>query len=215
MWADAGHRHSCGTCRRLSQRPFRHHSMPFRSDNRLRSTAVCTKSVTGLNVIIDVVTDLNINQDDIDKNYEIIRCDTTFDIKDIKLQYKYDFLRANSTLPVPIQSMKDVNKDKHLVGFYYQIAYDGIREPLIYKIYNLVYLCSNATIPDSIINQYLDECYYHMGCFKEKKAKSLVTIPMAYKMFVVKSPTISSEEDFVLFKKDFIENWHNTDYYSK
>ena len=174
----------------------------------------CNKSVTGLNVIIDVVTDLNINQDDIDKNYEIIRCDTTFDIKDIKLQYKYDFLRANSTLPAPVHSMKDVNKNKHLVAFLYQIAYDGIREPLVYNIYNQVYMCSNVSIPDSIINQYLDECY-QMGCFQEKKARSLVTIPLTYKMYVVKSPAISSEEDFESFKKDFIENWHNIDYYSK
>ena len=176
----------------------------------------CQKSVTNLKVTVVVLydADLYLNLADINPDYEILRCDTSFigdqDIfYQVTLRYKNDNLCAQGLLPLPIRTLslqEEANDKAKLVAFNYNILYDGLKKPLLIKEYHLAYFASGLE-QEQVLSRYLDECYYQYHYFTDNKSNVLVTIPTPKDVIFVNPPTLSSDEDYEKFKESFIEDF--------
>ena len=153
---------------------------------------------------------LNINPEDICKDYVIIENDTSLYL--LKLKYKYNIFNAQSAIPIPVKFMnlpgsRPFPDDSiYKIYFVYNITYDGIAENKDFGISYDVYFDqeTHLSVTDKHIDDFLTSCYKE-GAFTEYKNNTLVSVVDMVDTKVANPSMISTDESFEKYKRRFFD----------
>ena len=147
--------------------------------------------------------------DDVNKNFRIIKKDSVPLLITLELEYKYDVLHANSSISNPINYVIPIDyMSERYMSFDFHITYDGIIEPLKYSV--LLEISDDTysyKLRDEEIDKFLSLCY-SQGALLSKD--TLIAIQHRYKSYILcnnKNSAIPKEE-FEKYKSIIIKNYH-------
>lgn len=169
------------------------------------------KTIKDFNLeVIVCYASLVYNIDDINPDYEILK-DDTLD-HELKLKYKYNFLAAHKSIPMPLTSLslpesQPISDEKsYRILFAYLISYNGISEPCDFVSRFDTYFCHTG-LTDKQIDDFLSESYNNCFFDEEIKDKVVVSVIDGYHQLIVNPPTNIKEQDFEKYKTFFIKNY--------
>lgn len=174
------------------------------------------KSIKNLWIEIDLISrGFEIPLESICQDFSVTSYLSWEEYSSITLRYNYNIVHANTCIPIPISSInlpqiellcKEIPTS---IEFCYRIVYDGIRQPLVFRISDQIIFYENLPMLEiqEHINEYLTKCYQE-ECFSNDRKKTLVTIidENTQRYFIIKPPKRLTDEKFEKYKRDFIDN---------
>lgn len=151
--------------------------------------------------------------DDVNKNFRIIKKDSLTLGKTLELEYKYSILHAKSCISNPINVVTPLEYvSQRFVTFDFHITYDGILEPISYTV--ILVVSDNIysyQLSDEDIDGFLSGSYSNGYLMSES---SLITIYLNTNFCIIcdKFDYNNSKEDFEKYKSDIIKKYR---YYKK